>query len=37
VSTIFAACFLLCVAVFVGSIVWMVVKAVRESGRDRTG
>jgi MFS superfamily sulfate permease-like transporter len=30
-SSIFAACFLLCALVFLGSIVWIVVKAVRES------
>jgi len=30
-SGIFAGCFLLCVLVFLGSIVWIVVKAVRES------
>jgi len=33
VSGIFAASFLLCVLVFLGSIVWIVVKAVRESTR----
>jgi MFS superfamily sulfate permease-like transporter len=30
-SSIFAASFLLCALVFLGSIVWIVVKAVRES------
>jgi hypothetical protein len=30
-SGVFAASFLLCVLVFLGSIVWIVVKAVRES------
>ena len=35
-NTIFAACFLLCVAVFAGSIVWMVAKALRENSRGRT-
>ncbi len=30
-SSVFAGCFLLCVLAFLGSIVWIVVKAVRES------
>ncbi len=34
-SSIFAGCFLLCVLVFLGSIVWIVVKAVRESSSGR--